>query len=181
MTGMRTTGDNILQAVDYLKTKRGMAGLKEFENHINYNLKDIHPEGWYPFEWYIHTLEYIQMTLDKPGYSVASRIGYKRSMNVGYLKNTDAVKAPIWVLEKVQKNWKIFYNFGTLDVVNLGDTGADFILSEYEANQQFCERMNGFLKGLLREVSGFKEATVEETSCRCRGDDCCKFELRWSV
>ena len=42
----------------------------------------------------------------------------------------------------------------------------------------WCMRFTGFLEQAM-VLTGAREVDVQETRCRVRGDDCCKFVGRW--
>ena len=176
---MKIQGDKILHAVDYLHRKRGSDGVEAVSEELGFNLNTIHEEGWYPLDWYVDALGQITEAVNKKGYSVASRIGYDRSKKVGFLKVKKDKLEPLWVLKKVQQNWSLFYSSGRVEVIECGPSALSFEIHEYVSHPLFCDRTNGFVKGLLREVCGLKGAIVEEEKCISLGDSFCKFNIKW--
>lgn len=176
---MKIQGDMILHAVDYLHRKRGSEGVDAISGELGFNLNAIHEEAWYPLDWYVDALDQITKTLSKKGFSVASRIGYDRSKNVGFLKVEKDKLEPLWVLKKVQTNWPRFYSSGRVEIIECGPSALGFEIHEYASHPLFCERTNGFVKGLLREVCGFKDAIVEEEKCTNNGNSFCQFNIKW--
>lgn len=179
MDRMRLQGEIILHAVGYLHRKRGSDGVDAVNRELDFELSDIIPEKWYPFEWYMDVLEHTSTVVNKKGHSMAARIGYDRSKHVGFLKIPQENLKPLWVLGSVKFKWSTFFDFGHVELTKCEPSSVDLGLFDYTSHPQFCERMNGFLKGLLREVCGLENASVEETKCICNGDECCLFETRW--
>jgi predicted hydrocarbon binding protein len=176
---MQTEGDNILHALDYLQRKRGSNGIEEIKSALNFDINDIQEERFYPFEWYLETLECVEKAVNKTGYSVAARIGYNRAQKVGFAKTFEGGSDPIPVLKKLRRNWGRYYDFGFIDLTVHDNNSADVSLHGFPQSYQFCERMNGFLKGLLRVMCNQEEATVSEAMCNRSDDDYCLFELTW--
>ncbi len=176
---MKMIGGPLLHAVDYLKRKRGNDGVELTFKELDFKLDDIRAEGWYPLEWYIQLLEQTTTVLNKKGYTIAARIGYDRSKRVSFLKDIKEDKTPQWVLGRVQNNWPAYFNSGRVEITSGSDNEINFTIFDFESHPLFCERQSGLLKGLIREVCGLREATIEETKCTCNGDDCCSFDLKW--
>ena len=176
---MKIQGDMILHAFDYLHRKRGSNGIKAVQTELGFELSTIHPEGWYPLDWYVDALNQITNVVNKKGYSVASRIGYDRSKHVGFLEVQKDKLTPMWVFQKVKTNWSMFYSSGLVEVTQTGDMSLRFEIYEYDSHPLFCERSHGFVTGLLREVCGYKEGTVDKDKCITKGDDCCGFKVKW--
>ena len=179
MDRMRLQGEIILHAVDYLHRKRGSDGVAAVNKELAFDLNGILPEMWYPFELYIDVLEHTSTVVNKKGHSVAARIGYDRSKHVGFLKIPQEKLKPLWVLGSVKFKWLTFFDFGHVELTRCEPNSVDLGIFDYTPHPQFCERMNGFLKGLLREVCGLENASVDETKCICNGDESCLFETRW--
>jgi len=176
---MKLLGAPILHSVDYLKRKRGSDGVELIFQNLEFRLEDIQPLGWYPFEWYVKLLDEITKVLNKKGYTVAARIGYDRSKRVSFLNDVKEDKTPRWVMGRVQNNWPAFFNAGRVELTSGSDNEINLSILDFESHPLFCERQNGLLKGLIREVCGLKEATIEESKCTCNGDDCCSYDLKW--
>lgn len=175
----RIQGENILHAVSYVKRKKGTNGVNKIASEVDFDLEKIFPEGWYPFEWYLQLLEHVDKMFGYSDYSVSSRIGFDRARTISFLKHYKENPDPISAFETVAKLWSRFNGFGRVEVQVTGDCGADIYLRDYESHPLYCQRMEGFLAGILIAVCRVKEGKVEKTECVSMGKDCCKFKAAW--
>jgi len=176
---MKITGDNILHALDYLKRKKGTNGVDAVIRQLDFDIMSTREEGMYPLEHYHQLLEKIDEVVSQKKYSVAERIGYDRAKKIGFLKYKGQTMEPLDVFEKIRSHWSRFNDFGRFNIKQAEDNKAHVILSDYEGDPLYCQRMNGFIKGILVEVCGKRDARVIETSCVCNGDKDCTFEASW--
>jgi Haem-NO-binding len=62
-----------------------------------------------------------------------------------------------------------------LDVTELGDDGVAIV---YTSPRRLCVLLRGLTEGTARHYG--ERSEIEETSCMLRGDDACRFEVRFT-
>jgi hypothetical protein len=73
-----------------------------------------------------------------------------------------------------------FQDFGTAQYERTGPTSGRMAMREYVSySPVFCRSAIGFYEEAVT-IHGGKAAKVTESECRCRGDESCVFEIRWS-
>ena len=157
-----------------------MDGINAVHTEVDFEIQKIHPEAWYPFDWFIQSLKAISRIVNKSGYTMSSRIGFNHANEIAFLRSMDNEPGPIQALEKFQDNWEIFFDFGKIELWNKQESSVEIYISNYEPQPEFCEYMNGFLMGLLVLACQKKDSTVTETKCITKGDDGCLFKLDWN-
>ena len=175
----KIVGDNIKHAINFFKRKKGINGLSELSSEIDYDIKNIYDERWYPIEMYTQLLEIFEKKFDYNDYSVSFRIGFDRSKQIGLLKNDNKKVDPKLAFAKVQKNWWRFINFGRLELREIDDNHLNIYICDNINNSLYCERLRGFFAGILREVCNMAGPKVKKVKCNSNGNKYCKFEASW--
>ncbi len=73
-----------------------------------------------------------------------------------------------------------FQDFGTATYEKTGEMSGKMIHSNYESySPVFCSSALGYYEGCITSHGG-TSPVVRETSCHCRGDSTCTYEMSWS-
>ncbi len=173
------SGDNLLHALDYVKRKKGLEGLNWVVNDTGQDMKDIYPDKMYPLKKYLQLLESINDNFEHIDPTIISRIGFDRAKTLSIFEYHKKKTDPITIFNMVQRHWSRFNGFGRLEVRKTDDSYADIYVCNYPGDPLYCQRMGGFIKGIIVAVCDKKDAKVEEVKCLSRGDKYCKFEASW--
>ena len=175
------TGDNIIHALDFFKQKKGTEGLNELDAEVEFDIKNVYEERWYPIENYIQLLEKFDKKFEYKEYSISFRIGFDRSRRIGLLNNNNGKINPKLALGKVQENWWRYNNFGSVELKEIDENHLNIYICENINHALYCERMRGFFAGVLREICNQEEPKVKKTKCVSNGEKYCKFEASWKI
>ncbi len=173
------SGDNLIHALDFIKRKKGEEGLNWVVCDIGSDINDIFPEKMYPFERYTEILEIIKGNFDDSDAKIISRIGFDRAKNLSFFEFHKKKTDPITIFSLIQKHWDRFNAFGRIAITNKDDSSATIYICDYEPHPLYCERMEGFLNGIIDAICYRKNGYVKETKCLAKGDEYCKFEASW--
>lgn len=173
------SGDNLIHAMDYVKRKKGEEGLNWIETDVGSKLNEIFPEKMYPFEKYTDLLEIIKGNFNDGDSNIISRIGYDRAKTLSFFEYYKKKTDPITIFDMMQKHWEKFNDFASLNIKKNGNSNVAIYICEYNPHPLYCERMVGFLEGIITAVCFRKDAKVNETTCISNGEDYCKFEASW--
>lgn len=73
-----------------------------------------------------------------------------------------------------------FLDFGNTAYIETGPRSGEMVHSDYTSySPLFCESAFGFYAESLR-IHRAQSVDVQETTCRCQGDETCTYVLRWS-
>jgi predicted hydrocarbon binding protein len=177
---LRISGDNIIHALEFIRRKKGEEGLNWIVCETGQGISDIYPEKMYPLELYIELLNVIQSNFEDTDSTVISRIGYDRAKTLTIFEFHKKKTDPISILKLMQKHWSRFNEFGRFEVKSKDNSSATVYLCDCPANPVYCQRMEGFIKGIITAVCFRKDAVVREVRCKGKGDRYCKFMASWN-
>lgn len=176
---LRISGDNLIQALDFIKRKKGEEGLNWIVCETGHGIEDIYPEKMYPLEQYIELLEVIQSNFERNDSAIISRIGFDRAKTLEFLEYHKKKTDPITLFNLMKQHWSRFYDFGQIEVRNTDKSSVTIYLCDYPANPLYCQCMEGFLSGIITAICDKKDAVVQEVRCKGKGDRYCKFMVSW--
>jgi predicted hydrocarbon binding protein len=176
---IRTSGDNLIHALEFIKKKKGSDGLEGVVSETGQDIDDIYPDMMYPFRMYLDLLEIIQRRFNSSDGNVISKLGYDRAKNLSAFEYVKNKSDPISLFKLMEKNWMRFNNFGKLIVKEKSKSSLLLYLCEYPSNPLYCQRMKGFIEGMITAVCGMQNVIVEEEKCLTRNSKYCKFSASW--
>ncbi len=177
---LRISGDNIIHALEFVRQKKGEEGLKWVICETGQGISDIYPEKMYPLEQYLGLLEVIKSNFEENDSFVISRIGFDRAKTLSIFEFHKKKTDPITILKLMQKHWARFNEFGRLEVKSKDNSSALIYLCDCPANPVYCQRMEGFIRGIITAVCFRNDAVVKEVKCKGKGDRYCKFMASWN-
>jgi predicted hydrocarbon binding protein len=177
---IRTSGDNLIHALEFIKKKKGSDGLEGVVSETGQNIDDIYPDMMYPFQMYIDILEIIQKRFNHTDSDVILKLGHDRARSLSFFEFMKNKSDPVTIFRIVEEHWERFNNFGKLTVKEDGDLSLNIYLCDYPSNPLYCQRMKGFIEGIVSSVCGMKNVKVQEEQCQIRNSKYCKFNASWS-
>jgi hypothetical protein len=175
------SGDNLIHAMDYVKRKKGTDGLDGVIYEAKENLDEIYPDKMYPLAMYIELLEIIQRKFMHSDTNVIYRLGFDRAKGLTFFEYFKNKSDPITLFKLIEKNWKRFNAFGKLEVREEGEASAVIYLCDFQSNPLYCQRMRGFLEGIITAICDMKDGTVVEEQCQVKNGRYCKFNAYWNL
>jgi uncharacterized protein (TIGR02265 family) len=116
-----------------------------------------------------------QLFLDMGRFTAETNLG-PTGVQRPYLKEGD----PHYLLKNVPRMYSAQHSGGMRTYEQIAPKEATIrTVAGEEANVEDCLTAIGWLKRAI-ELSGGKIVTIEETSCRASGGDCCTYVCRWA-
>ncbi len=116
-----------------------------------------------------------QLFLDMGRFTADTNLG-PSGVQRPYLQEGD----PHYLLRNVPRMYSAQHSGGVRSYEQVAPKEATIrTVSGEEPKVEDCLTATGWLKRAI-ELSGGKIVTVEETSCRARGDECCTYVCRWA-
>jgi predicted hydrocarbon binding protein len=175
------SGDNLIHAMDYVKRKKGTDGLDGVIYEAKENLDEIYPDKMYPLAMYIELLEIIQRKFMHSDTKVIYRLGFDRAKGLTFFEYFKNKSDPITLFKMIEKNWRRFNAFGKLEVREEEKASAVIYLCDFQSNPLYCQRMKGFLEGIITAICDMKNGTVVEEQCQVKNGKYCKFYASWTL
>ena len=140
----------------------------------------IFATSWYPLQTLIDLDRAIVETIGGGERVVLRNVGrFSAGINLGQLHRSLFRDDPHPFLRHVALLQSQFTDFGGATWESLGGAFGRITHRHWRCfNPLFCEASIGFYEECVR-MAGGTGITVEQTSCLCRGDKHCVFELRW--
>jgi predicted hydrocarbon binding protein len=141
----------------------------------------IHASKWYPFRLYERILTAMDNVLGDGDGSLCYKCGrYDAEYDLNSLYKLFYKKgSPQFIISNAMFVWRTFFDSGRVEVENVGDKTACFrVLGADEYASVVCREIEGWLEKTT-ELSGGRNATVEETKCRVKGDEFCEYVIKW--
>ena len=165
-----TSGGTFLHIMNYIIFKFGTNGMNTFNKKNTLNFNNIFQEQLYPLEDYIKVLSDLQDIFNDD--NIAYKIGWHRGKTMMLGKGLG--RTPEETLEKVVSAWDKFNNFGAVSTKRIGENKISIILSDFQSDPIYCQRMCGFFGGIISGGDADK-CRVSETQCMCSGGASCEF------
>lgn len=175
------SGDNLIHALDYIKRKKGTDGVEEIIQEAGLGIDEFYPDMMYPLEMYINLLQVIQRKFDQSDSNVITRLGFDRAKGLTFFEYFKNKSDPISLFKMIEKNWSRFNAFGKLEVRKEGESSAVIYLCDFQSNPLYCQRMSGFLEGIITAICDMKDGTVTEEQCQVQNGKYCKFNASWTL
>jgi len=179
-------GMALAAAVKYIKQTYGEEGFKKVVEAMEAGDREVmagslNPVNLYSMKAYNSFLDKADKLLGKGDYELCRQVGIfeARETFTGLYKVFLEVGNPHFVIKKAGLAWRTLHDAGDLEVEQTGDKYVRGKVSNFpDPHKAFCWDLVGYFEKVL-EMSGAKNLDVKEIKCRCSGDDCCEFEVRW--
>lgn len=184
-TGGNLKGVMLQGHIAWLKEHATPEQYRAFFEHASPELAQIGQvilaTSWYPFRLLI---ELDRRILDQFGGAhpnVLEELG-TFSATVGLGKIYRSMQRPSFheFLERMSGVHDRYQDYGEIEYVRSGISSARIIYRKYTVYSPiFCASAGGYFKGAAA-IHHCANARVAETSCHCRGDRACTYEVHWS-
>ena len=140
----------------------------------------ILPSSWYPFGAFVRVNEAIDRAFGAGDLALVPEVGrWAAEANLPTLyKFFYQLGSVSFILGMAGRLWRVNYDAGALEVVS-GDGAATLRIVDWpEPHRVHCLAVSGWSMRSA-ELSGAKDVTVAEKSCRAKGDATCELQLTW--
>jgi hypothetical protein len=146
-------------------------------------LSEVTPIAWVPVEPVMRYHHEMDRLCGKGDLAVCTRAG---RFSAGWSLNTVLkvflkFKSPNWLIERSTSVWNRYHDTGrwTTDLERPGKFAST--LHEFAVRDPaMCARLRGWLVGAI-ELTGGRNASVQEVQCACRSGDKCVFAIEWAA
>jgi predicted hydrocarbon binding protein len=137
---------------------------------------------WYPFEQFVDLNEQIDRLFGKGDLALVRELGrhgahanlttiYRLFYKVGTVR---------WIAGRATRLWGLHYDSGRMLMVQLPGKEMEMRIEAFDTpHRTHCLSVMGWAERSV-ELSGGKDVTSEELSCRAIGDTNCRFRVRWT-
>ena len=140
----------------------------------------ILPSSWYPFGAFVRVNEAIDRTFGAGDLALVREVArWSADANLTTLYRFFYQLGSVgFILSMGSRLWRLNYDAGALEVETRGQEVTLRIADFPEPHRVHCVAVMAWC-GRSAEISGAKEVTGEERSCRVHGDDRCEFHMSW--
>jgi hypothetical protein len=138
--------------------------------------------SWYPEIHLAHLLAATDHVHGKGDLAFCLTLGRMSAKNQlqGTYKATVAPGDPLHTLSLLPTMWPLHHNTGSLSMETVSKEHVRFVLTGFGyPNRPHCVSMCGWFEGTVTEAGG--QAQAVETDCRARGDEACRYDVRWTL
>jgi hypothetical protein len=179
-------GSALASRLLWVRLGHGEAGLERLEAAASPALQPVLVNGvamarWYPFEVFIELIEVIDRLFGKGDLSLVKELGrfgadanlktvYRLFYKVGTVR---------WILGRAARLWGAHYDSGEMLIVEDAPGLGILEIAGFDSPHRIhCLSVAGWAERSV-EISGGKDALVEDIACRARGDAQCLFRVTW--
>lgn len=184
LTGGHVKGAIVRTHVLWVRRHRGEDGedrLQEsFPSDLRKELECIIPSDWYPFETLVRLDRLIIELFGDSNTDLPRELGrYSAHLNLSVpFRSYRREEIGAFFRESAALH-SLFQDFGTVECIDTGERKVSMVHSGYACfSPLFCASGLGYYEQAIVEHRA-QPLRVEETSCQCRGDGTCTFEVEW--
>ncbi len=157
----------------YIKRKWGTNGVRECQEAIGEVGFQVKEDAWYPEDV---TVKILQWIADNHGIDYVEKAASFTISERGVIAYAARLIGIQKVLERGEEDYYRNFNYGKIDI-DIGEAQATVILTNSTSNEIDCVSWKGALKGIYKLVN--KTGDVQEIECSHKGDEACKFLMKW--
>jgi hypothetical protein len=179
-------GSALASRLLWVRLGHGEAGLERLEKQASPSLTPTLVNGvamarWYPFDQFIELITLVDRLFGAGDLGLVKELGrfgadanlktvYRLFYKVGTVR---------WILGRAARLWGAHYDSGEMRIVEDRPGYGVLEIAGFDTPHRIhCLSVAGWAERSV-EISGGKEARVEEPSCRARGDERCLLEVTW--
>lgn len=180
----RIKGTKIKSKLAFVEGSLGAETLEAVIDHlppeIREDLRRVLDLGWYPIRLYNQLLEAIVEVAGGGDQAVVDQMGREtaeyqaRHAYSVYFRNGD----PRALLQAMVPMHSQINQPGRLELVDHGERSLSLLVFEPPTTLLSCRLARAFYQRAMELVGG-DSARVIESACRARGDEHCRFDMRW--
>ncbi|MDD4907938.1 MAG: hypothetical protein PHJ00_02645 [Candidatus Omnitrophica bacterium] len=179
-------GASIIAAVKFIREKYQDEGLARVLDSLEAQDRQIaggslNPMSFYPARVFINFSVAADKIFGAGDYEICRQIGYFEAGDTftGLYKIFLDIANPYFVISRAGLAWKMVHDAGELKIEQAGDKYVKGTITDFpDYHKSFCVDLAGYFTKVL-ELCGAKNVSIKETKCRCQGDDCCEYEVKW--
>ncbi|MFA5116532.1 MAG: DUF2378 family protein [Candidatus Omnitrophota bacterium] len=179
-------GASIIAAVKFIREKYQDEGLARVLDSLEAQDRQIaggslNPMSFYPARVFINFSVAADKIFGAGDYEICRQIGYFEAGDTftGLYKIFLDMANPHFVISRAGLAWKMVHDAGELKIEQAGDKYVKGTITGFpDYHKSFCVDLAGYFTKVL-ELCGAKNVSIKETKCRCQGDDCCEYEVKW--
>lgn len=180
-------GLSLTAAIKYIRQNFGEEGLTKIMEQLDNDGKEIimenklKPMDWYPQKFFNKLINITDNNYGKGDYDIYRKIGRFTAEETfsGLYKVFLEIGNPHFVIRKASSAWRTLNDTGELEIEKITDKYVKGKITGFQdPDKGFCRNLAGYF-GKVLEMSGARNVEVVEIKCRCEGDDCCEYEIRW--
>lgn len=177
-------GQIFLARLEYLREVHGSEGLQRvlgaLEAEDRARLTGVDRGAWYPFGTLLRLDKAIATVMAPGDPGIYERLGEASARHrTEWLGEHARLVNPHGFLSRVADEHRRFHTFGKAVYRRTGFTEGEVAYSDYpEQDLIWCRASRGYFRGAIEFLTG-GPTKVEETTCQCRGDDVCCFQVHW--
>lgn len=185
LSGGRIKGGMLKAHLEWVRQYHGDEGVKRVINELppqlHSSVAQILPTAWIPFETIILVDKAIERIFSRRSESFLKELGmFSAHLNLSTtyrLYRSDSIHD---FFRRSALLHSQFQDFGTALYEKTGETAGTMTHRDYTCfSPLYCASALGYYEQAVVE-HGARSAHVAETTCQCRGDATCTFELQWS-
>ena len=179
-------GSALASRLQWVRLNHGEAGVNRLAAAVSPDLRARVEQGvvmarWYPFDHFVelnlaidrvygHGDQTLVRLLGRHGADANLTTIYRLFFKVGTVK---------WVLGRASRLWNLHYDSGHMVVRSLGPRQVEFEVVDFATpHRAHCLSVMGWAERSV-ELSGGRDVTTTEVSCRALGAERCVFRLAW--
>ena len=179
-------GSAFQSRLKWLLLQEGEDGLRRVQAQVGPEFSQVLDEGirmadWYSFEWYVAlnlALDRLYGSGDLALVKTLGRHGAEANLTTIYrlFFKVGTVK---WIIARATRIWGLHYDTGQLLVREFPGDEVELEIANFATpHRVHCLSVQGWAERAA-ELSGAANVALHELSCRARGDDRCRFRIRW--
>ncbi len=184
MAEQHVKGIHLANVFRFVKWKRGLLGLKRFQDEISTlpgcakaTEATFIEKEWYDYGLYMKLLNVADRVCGNGDLSKIYEIGLWNIRNLGHLSYLARKPDIHEFIQGAIKSWGNVYDFGGVELVE--ETPKKIIMRYigFPDAPEKCQYFRGSLTGMM-EICGL-HGSVESTACNTKGAEYCEFTLKW--
>ena len=184
LTGGRVKGAIVRTHILWVRRYRGESGEERLQQalpaDLRKELESIIPSDWYPFETLIRLDRLIIELFGNGTPDLSRELGrYSAHLNLSVpFRSYRREEIGAFFRESAALHSE-FQDFGTVECLEQGERKVSMVHRGYACfSPLFCASGLGYYEQAIVEHRS-RPVRLEETSCQCRGDSTCTFEIEW--
>jgi len=144
-------------------------------------LRSLIPMGWYPLDPTVRFMHALDELYGAGDLRLCREVGmFSAEWQLTVLHRFVLWLKPVeWLMHRGMTNWRQSHDTGRWETEQVARNHIVGRLYDFAiVDAAWCIRFTGFLEKALM-LTGVRNIDIQETRCRARGDECCKFVGRW--